>query len=176
MKNSIRHHEAVAGHRARSLQLVGRHLDNRETPQRAHEAAGGHAAARFHDPPGARHDEDVDRKPHEERVHHVRGRDDERVARRERITPQQAPLARSRIERAFEGRGDGQTGPLVDQPEWTAGSPQQRTEKVRLQLADPAYGIPLRMIGIRMRYLTGNPFSMAGLNFHALAAATSIRS
>ena len=37
-------------------------------------------------------------------------------------------------------------------------------------------GMPVRMIGIRSRYLTGCPFRVAGLNFQAFAAATSMRS
>ena len=45
------------------------------------------------DPPIARGDEDVDRKPHEERVDHVAGSDDEGVAGRQPVPAEQTALA-----------------------------------------------------------------------------------
>jgi hypothetical protein len=176
VKNSLSDGDSIPGNCLRAGQFPGRQLDHGKAAQRAHDPSRRNIGARLDDPAVAGGEEDVDRKPHEERVHHVRRRDDQGMARGKRIAPQKAALSCRRVERRFECGRYRKPGALVDEPEGPPLSLEERTEEMCLHGSERRQGMPVRMIGIRNRYFTGWPFRVAGLNFQAFAAATSMRS
>jgi hypothetical protein len=145
-------------------------LDDRETSQGANDSPRRNAAAGLHDRAIAGHEQDVDWKPHEEGVDHVRRRDDQRVAGSQAVTAEKSTVTRGGVEGGFQVRRDGKARAHVAHQIRAPHATGQRKEKMLLQ------GRPATMIGTRIRYFTFCPFNTAGLNFQALAAATSIRS
>jgi hypothetical protein len=97
------------------------------------------------------------------------GRDDERVPAFETLAAEQTTVARPRIERALEPVGDHDTRAFIPQRERSRRPPEERAEEM-------GYASSFSTIAIRIRYLTGCPLNVAGLNFQALAAETSMRS
>lgn len=97
------------------------------------------------------------------------GRDDEGVSALETVAAEKTAVARLGIERALERAGDHDTGALIPERERSGSSPEERAEEM-------GYASSFSTIAIRIRYLTGCPLNMAGLNFQAFAAATSMRS
>lgn len=155
VKNSLGNDESVPFPGAGSTELACRHLDDGEAPEGADDAPRRHGQPGLHHAPVPSGDEDVDGKTHEKRVHHVRGGDDERVTGLEPLAAEQAALARGRIEGPFEHCRNRQPRALVQQPARDGCTPQQRPQEVVLQNVPGGYGMPDRMMGMRMRYLTG---------------------
>ena len=176
VKNSPSDGDSVPGNCLRAGQFPRRQLDHRKAPQRPDDPPGRNIGAGLDNTAIARNEEDVDRKAHEERVDHVRRRNDQGMARRQRVAAQKAALTRRRVECRLERGRYRKPGALVDEPEGSPLRLEERTKKVSLHGSDATQGMPVRMIGIRSLYFTGWPFSVAGLNFQAFAAATSMRS
>jgi len=126
-----RERERIAVARFRSLERVGRELDNGKRAQRESQAPGRDGAADAHDLAIPRDEDDVDRKAHEEGMDAVAGRDDERGVDRQRRAAEQTFPPRRRFECAFERRRDDKVGAVVAQDPAILRPPQQRIEKGR---------------------------------------------
>lgn len=159
---------------ARGLERMGGKLDHRERAQLPGDPPGGHSPPHFQHLALPRDEQQVDRELHEEGVHDVGWGEDERVVLRQIRPPEQALVTRCGLGGKLQDARDGQPGALVPQHEGSFHPPQERLEKVG-RLTRPQSGSGT-ITGIRKRYLTGFPSRSAGLNFQALAAATSIRS
>ena len=102
VKNSLSYGDSVPGNCLRAGQFSGCQLDHGKPPERPDNASSRDVGAGFDDAAIARDEEDVDWKSHEERVHHVRWRNDQGMARRERVSAQQATFARCGVECRLE--------------------------------------------------------------------------
>ena len=158
----------------RALERMRREFDDRKRTQPPGDSPGGHGRPHFQHLAVTRDEQQVDRELHEKGVHDAGGCEDERVVVRQTRPSEQPPVTRCRLGGELEGARDNQACALVPQREALFGRSKQRLEKVRrltrLQSGSGA------MTGRRKRYFTGLPSRTAGLNFQALAAATSIRS
>jgi hypothetical protein len=162
--------QAVAASDTGRVECASPQLDDSKCAESAHDAPCGHVGANLQHAAIARGEQDVDGKTHEEGVHHAGWRDDQRLPCGKIVAAKQAAVPRSGVERRLERRGDRQARTYVAQHAIACCAASQRLKKVRFQ------GRFVRMMGTRIRYRTGWPFNLAGLNFHAFAAATSIRS
>jgi hypothetical protein len=80
--------QRIADACARPLERVRRELDHRERTQPPGDSPGGHSRPDFQHLTGTRDEHQVDRELHEEGVHDVRWREDERVLVRETRPPE----------------------------------------------------------------------------------------
>jgi len=151
------------------LERVGGELDHSKRCEGPRDTSRGYGDPGLEHPPVARDEQNIYGKTHEECMDDTAGRDDECVSPFEALTAQKSTVARLGIERPLEPVGDDDTSAFIAQRERSWRPPEERPEEM-------GYASSFSTIAIRIRYLTGCPLNMAGLNFQALAAATSMRS
>ena len=108
------------------VDAAGSELDNGKRAHASCDASRRYGMLRFQHSPVARHEQDVNRKSHEERVDEARRRENQSVFRRQAVPPEQAPIARLRIGREFEDRRHEQARTVIPQRERPRCLPQQR--------------------------------------------------
>lgn len=123
----------IAGNRAGSFERVCRELDDRKGPERAHDPPGGNRASRLQNAPVACHEQQIDREPHAERMHHVRRRNDESLLGMEHRAAEQTAVSGGRIERPLQPGGEDAGSRVVSKRKGPGTGPQKRLKKVLSQ-------------------------------------------
>lgn len=136
---------AVAGPRARGRQRARGQLDHGESAQRSHNPPAGYVGPDLQDVTVSCDEKQIDWKTHEERMHHVRRRDDQGMPGRKIGAAQEAAIARRRLECRFQMRRNRYACAFVLQDVPGAVLTQKRAEKMRFQ------EIPGRIIETLMR-------------------------
>ena len=125
--------EAIADFGAAAIQLARGELDYRKCAHAPRDPPRGNVVPRFQHAPVSRDKDDVDGKSHEERVHEIRGSEDEGVSRRQTLASEQTAVAGMRISGKLENGRKELTRAVVSERNRTGRPPQQRLKEMRLQ-------------------------------------------
>jgi hypothetical protein len=128
-RNSRTTDQQVAGYRTRSRERTGGELHDGEPSKGRREPPRTHSGFHLDHASITTHERDVDRKPHEEGVHGVRGSDDQGVPVGQRIAAEQPLAARVRVERGQQVIRDDSAGPRVLEDVRRRFISKQRTEE-----------------------------------------------
>ena len=161
--------DTVTAARVGVLERVRGELDHRKRSERTRDTPRRYGDPGLEHPAIARDEQNIDGKTHEKCMDDTAGRDDEGVSAFETVAAEQTTVARLGIERALEPVGDHNTRAFIPKRERSRRPTQEGAEEM-------GYASSFSTIAIRIRYLTGCPLNVAGLNFQAFAADTSMRS
>lgn len=124
------HDHAITADQAAAKNACGE-LNCGERPRRHRDAPGTEPLHRLHDAAVARHECHVDRKPHEEGVYGVAGRQHECMVCGQPVTSEQPASPRRRVHGKLEHVSHDRTRALVDERTGLRAGSEQAAEKMR---------------------------------------------